>query len=103
MVLNCESMSITLEEVRHVAKLARLELDEAEVLTLQGDLNALLGHFSDIQSIDTAGLEPLSHAIPMRNVWVEDMPAKGLDRAEALRSSALTKAGLFVVPTILED
>jgi aspartyl/glutamyl-tRNA(Asn/Gln) amidotransferase C subunit len=95
-------MSISLDEVRHVARLARLELEESEMLALQGELNALLGHFADIQAID-AGVEPQSHAVALQNVYSEDMVRHGLDRSEALRNSALTKAGLFVVPTIIED
>ncbi len=96
-------MSISLKEVRHVARLARLELDEAEVLALQGELNALLGHFADIQAIDASGIEPQSHAIALRNVWAEDAARLGLSRQDALKNSAMTKAGLFVVPTIIED
>ena len=96
-------MSISLEEVRHVARLARLELEEAEMLSLQGELNALLGHFADIQSIDTTGVEPKSHAVAVQNVWSEDVPGSVLPREEALRNGAVTKAGLFVVPMIIEE
>ena len=53
-------MSITLDEVRHVARLARLQLDETEILSLQSELNGLLGHFADIQGIDTRGILPAS-------------------------------------------
>ncbi len=96
-------MSITLDEVRHVAKLARLELDESEMLSLQGELNALLGHFSDIQAIDVKGIQPTSHAVSMQNVWALDAIGPTLSREQALRNSAMTKAGLFVVPQIIED
>ncbi|MCC7231081.1 MAG: Asp-tRNA(Asn)/Glu-tRNA(Gln) amidotransferase subunit GatC [Fimbriimonadaceae bacterium] len=96
-------MSITLEEVRHVAKLARLELDESEILSLQGELNALLGHFSDIQGIDVGNIVPTSHAVSLQNVWANDAVGPVLHRDDALRNSALTKAGLFVVPQIIED
>jgi aspartyl/glutamyl-tRNA(Asn/Gln) amidotransferase C subunit len=96
-------MLISLDEVRHVARLARLELDEAEVMALQGELSALLGHFADIQDIDTTSIEPQSHAISLQNVWSIDEVRPGLYREQALRNSALTKAGLFVVPTIIED
>ncbi len=95
-------MSISLDEVRHVARLARLELDETEMLSLQGELNALLGHFADIQLVDTDGIEPASHAVAVQNVWAEDMPYLGLPRAEALRNAPVSKAGLFVVPMIIE-
>ncbi len=96
-------MSISLDEVRHVARLARLELDEAEILALQGELNSLLGHFVDIQGLQVVGLAPKSQAVAIRNVWEEDDPEFGLAREEALRNAPLSKAGLFVVPTIIED
>ena len=96
-------MSITLDEVRHVAKLARLELDEAEMLSLQGELNALLGHFGDIQDVDTTGIEPASHAVAVQNVWAEDIPFASLPRDKALRNASFSRAGLFVVPMIIED
>ena len=96
-------MSISLDEVRHVARLARLELDEVELVAFQGELNALLGHFQDIQGIDVAGLRPKPHAVALTNVWGEDEPAFGISRDEALRNGAVTRAGLFIVPTIIEE
>jgi aspartyl-tRNA(Asn)/glutamyl-tRNA(Gln) amidotransferase subunit C len=96
-------MSISLDEVRHVARLARLDLDDAEIMSLQGELNALLGHFADIEVIDTSGIEPRSHAVVMQNVWALDEPVFGLPREAALRNAPLSRAGLFVVPQIIED
>lgn len=96
-------MSISLDEVRHVARLARLQLDEAEILALQGELNALLGHFADIQEIRVRGVEAQSHAVAVQNVWSEDMLEECLPRELAMRNSPVSKAGLFVVPTIIED
>jgi aspartyl-tRNA(Asn)/glutamyl-tRNA(Gln) amidotransferase subunit C len=96
-------MSISLEEVRHVAKLARLELDETEMLSLQGELNALLGHFGDIQMIETTGASPKSHAVSLHNVWSEDATGPTLPRERALANAPSSKAGLFLVPAIIED
>jgi aspartyl-tRNA(Asn)/glutamyl-tRNA(Gln) amidotransferase subunit C len=96
-------MSISLDEVRHVARLARLQLDETEMLSLQGELNALLGHFADIQAIHTAGIRPTSHAVVVQNVWAEDLPLQSIPRPEALRNARVSKAGLFVVPMIIEE
>jgi aspartyl-tRNA(Asn)/glutamyl-tRNA(Gln) amidotransferase subunit C len=96
-------MSISLDEVRHVARLARLDLDEAEMMSLQGRLNSLLGHFADIQQIDVSNVQPFSHAVSLKNVWAEDVPGKTLTREQALKNTALQRAGLFVVPVILED
>jgi aspartyl-tRNA(Asn)/glutamyl-tRNA(Gln) amidotransferase subunit C len=96
-------MSISLDEVRHVARLARLELDDSEVQEFQKELNALLGHFSDIRGIDVADIEPQSHAVALQNVWGEDETWPGISRDAALRNAKMTKAGLFVVPAIIED
>lgn len=96
-------MSISLDEVRHVARLARLELDEAELVAFQGELNSLLGHFNDIQGIDVHGLLPKPHAVSLSNVWSNDEAAMSLKREDALRNSAVTRAGLFIVPTIIEE
>ena len=95
-------MSISLDEVRHVARLARLALDETEILSFQGELNALLGHFEDIQVIEGSGIEPKSHAVAIQNVWSEDIPGRTLLRNQAFSSAPLTRAGLFVVPMIIE-
>ena len=94
-------MSISIDEVRHVAQLARLELDELEILALQGELNALLGHFADIQGLNVAGIS--TRAAPIRNAWGDDEVELGLAHEEALRNAPVSKAGLFVVPTIIED
>lgn len=96
-------MSISIDEVRHVARLARLELDETEMLSLQSELNALLVHFSDIRSLDVSSFEPIAHASALWNVWAEDEPGATLPREAALRNAPMSKAGLFVVPMILEE
>jgi aspartyl-tRNA(Asn)/glutamyl-tRNA(Gln) amidotransferase subunit C len=96
-------MSISLDEVRHVAKLARLDLDEAEVMSLQSELNALLGHFADIQSLTLSGLDPVMHASALTNVWAEDEYRPSLKRDVALKNAPISKAGLFLVPMIIED
>ncbi len=95
-------MSISLDEVRHVARLARLELDDQEILLLQSELNSLLGHFSDLMDVEVDGIEPQSHANVMFNVLAEDNIAECLSRDEALANSPRSRAGLFVVPNILE-
>lgn len=96
-------MSISLDEVRHVAKLARLELDEAELMAFQGELNALLGHFQDIEEIDVAGVAPKPHAVALQNVWTDDVAGRPIHRDDALRNAPASKAGLFIVPAIIEE
>lgn len=96
-------MSISLDEVRHVAKLARLDLDETEVMSLQSELNALLGHFADIQGFDIAGHDPKMHASTMKNVFADDEAHTSFRRDVALKNAPVSKAGLFLVPMIIED
>lgn len=86
-----------------MARLARLQLAEPEIMSLQGELNALLGHFSDIANVNVEGMEPLSHPVPIKNVWADDEAGSVLPRENAVRNSALHRAGLFVVPQIIED
>lgn len=97
------TMPITLDEVRHVARLARLELDEAELLAFQGELNALLGHFQDLQGVDVTGVEPRLHPVAFANAFSDDEPEFGLSRDDAMSNAAVTRAGLFIVPTIIEE
>ncbi len=96
-------MAISLDEVRHVAKLARLDLDEPEIMSLQTELNALIGHFADIQSVDFSGVTPKLHASSLKNVWAEDVPGTSFKREQALKNAPMSKAGLFLVPAIIED
>lgn len=96
-------MPISLDEVRHVAKLARLNLEEVEMLALQGELNALLGHFADIQDVDTSGVDPHASVIQVQNVWADDEVIEPYAQERMIRNAPVSRAGLFVVPTIIED
>ena len=96
-------MSISLEEVRHVASLARLELDDKELMELQGELNSLLGHFQDIQDVDVSQAALKPQAAALNNVWADDVMRESLHREEALRNAPVSKAGIFIVPTIIEE
>lgn len=96
-------MAISYDEVQHVARLARLELSESELLTFQSELNALLGHFSDLNEINVDGITPKPHAVSLMNVWAEDIVEMGLRREVAMQMAPRSRAGLFVVPTIIEE
>ena len=96
-------MPISMEEVKHVARLARLELSDVELAEFQGELNALLGHFQDIENVDVGGVDPRPHAVALTNVWAEDVTAPCLPRDEAMRNAPSSKAGVFIVPTIIEE
>ncbi len=75
-------MSLSEQEVRHVAMLARLALTDDEVTSLQGDLNSILGHIDSIQQLDLASVPPTAHAIPVFNVTRDDVVVPGLSRED---------------------
>jgi aspartyl-tRNA(Asn)/glutamyl-tRNA(Gln) amidotransferase subunit C len=95
-------MRLTPEEVDHVALLARLKLapEERERFTTQ--LNSILEHFEQLQQIDTTGVPPMSHAVPMSNVLREDEPAASLSPEEALRNAPDQDRDCFRVPRVIE-
>jgi aspartyl-tRNA synthetase len=93
---------ITLERVKHVAKLARLRMTEEEAVSYQKDLNDILGYVETLSELDTENVEPMSHVLEMRNVWREDKPAKP-DKREAILSNAPVRDGdYYKVPRIIE-
>jgi aspartyl-tRNA(Asn)/glutamyl-tRNA(Gln) amidotransferase subunit C len=53
--------------------------------------------------VDVSGIEPVSHAVSLQNVWADDQAWESLPRDKALRNASLSRAGMFVVPQIIED
>lgn len=94
-------MSLSEAEVRHVALLARLALDDRQVETLRTELNSILGHIDTIQRLDLEGVEPTAHAIPLVNVTRPDVVRPGLDRESALLNAPEAEDGAFVIPRIV--
>ncbi|MGO8761321.1 MAG: Asp-tRNA(Asn)/Glu-tRNA(Gln) amidotransferase subunit GatC [Desulfobaccales bacterium] len=94
-------MALTREEVLHVAKLARLSLrpEEMEVFTRQ--LNDILAYVEKLQELDTEGVPPLAHVIPMFNIFREDVVKEGLARDTALENAPAREEGAFVVPRVI--
>ena len=93
---------ISKKEVKHVAKLARLRLDDSESRSIQKDLNAVLAHFETLQDLDTENVRPMSHVLQMKNVWREDKPAKARESDRLLSNAPEREDDLFKVPKILE-
>jgi len=94
---------ISLDEVRHVARLARLELTEDEIATLQGELSALLDHVDKVRRLDTADIPPTAHPLPLENVLRPDEVQPCLDRDVVLAAAPAVESGRFLVPSILGD
>ena len=100
------SPSLTPEQVRWIAHLARLSLTDAELETMTRQLGAIVGYVAQLQSAATDGVEPLAHALPVSNVFREDEPAASLPVGEALANAPDRKSArgeqFFGVPAVLE-
>jgi aspartyl-tRNA(Asn)/glutamyl-tRNA(Gln) amidotransferase subunit C len=87
------------KQVLHVAKLARLRLDEAEVETMAGELSGILGHVDRISGLDLEGVEPTSHVVALENVFRADVPWQSLPPEVALAPAPEPFEGAFRVPS----
>jgi aspartyl-tRNA(Asn)/glutamyl-tRNA(Gln) amidotransferase subunit C len=92
-----------LEEVQKVAKLARLELGDADLAAFAGQLTAILHHIDQLKPLDTEGVEPLAHPLPLRNVFRADEPRPSLSPDEALANAPARTGDFFAVPAVLES
>ncbi len=94
---------ISRDDVVHVARLARLDLTEEELDRFTGQLAAVLEHAADVASLDTAGVPPTAHPLPLTNVLRDDVPEPSLDREEVLGQAPAAEDGRFRVPRILGE
>jgi aspartyl-tRNA(Asn)/glutamyl-tRNA(Gln) amidotransferase subunit C len=89
-------------DIEKVARLARLELSEQEKTTLGSQLDQILTYVELLNGVDTSGVEPTSHAIPLQNVFREDETRPSLPREEVLGVAPEQEDGHFKVPRIIE-
>ena len=92
---------ISLDQVRHVAKLARLALREDQLVKIAPQLGAILGYIEQINKIDKSGVEPMAHALPLHNVLREDVVEPSLPLEEVLKNAPETDGRFFRVPKII--
>lgn len=90
-------------DVAHVARLARLDLSEGELERYATQLAGVLDWAADVAALDTAGVPPTAHPMPVRNVLRQDVPVPGLPRDEVLSQAPETEDGQFRVPRILGE
>src|SRR5437773_3201140 len=94
---------ITLAEVEQVARLARLSLTSEEKERMRRELDAILGYIDKLRALDTEGVEPTSHAVPMTNVMRDDDPRPSLPLADMLANAPDPHGDFFRVPKIIEE
>lgn len=94
-------MALTREEVLHVAQLARLSLNPEEIETFTRQLNDILAYVAKLQEVDTQGVPPLAHVIPLANAFREDEVRPGLAQDDSLANAPERGEGAFVVPRVI--
>ena len=94
---------ISREDIERTAILARLSLDEEEVRAMTRDLGRILEHADQLQQLDTTGIEPTAHAIPLDTPMREDVPEPAMDPELALQNAPRREGSAFVVPKVLEE
>jgi aspartyl-tRNA(Asn)/glutamyl-tRNA(Gln) amidotransferase subunit C len=95
-------MKLTLEEVEHIAELARLRLSDDEKARYGEQLSDILEYATRLQAVDTSGISPTSSVLPARSVLRSDEPRPGLSLQDALRNAPDTEKDQFRVPPVLE-
>ena len=95
-------MQLTPEEVDHIALLARLDLSPAERERAARELSQILDHFQQLSELDTEGVEPTRHVLPVVNVLRADEVRPSLPREAALQNAPEQAGGMFQVPRVVE-
>ncbi len=95
--------AITRDEVAHLARLARLDLPEADLTHYAEQLDVILGAVAMVSEVAADDVPATSHPVPMTNVFRDDVIRPGLDRDEVLAAAPAAEDGRFRVPRILDE
>ncbi len=96
-------MKITTEMVDYISVLSRLKLPEQEKQRMTGELEQILAYMDVLNTLDTTGVEPMSHVFPIRNVMREDEVEASFDRAELLKNAPQADQEAFLVPRAVDQ
>ncbi len=94
-------MTLSNEEVRHIAQLARLQLKPEEVGPIARQMNDILSYMDQLNTLDTRGVEPTSHALQLSNAFREDQVQPSLPLEESLAIAPEQGRSAFVVPKVI--
>jgi aspartyl-tRNA(Asn)/glutamyl-tRNA(Gln) amidotransferase subunit C len=96
-------MPLTLQDVEHIAELARLNLTPEEKALYKDQLSAILDYFTQLQALDTSQIPPTSSVLPLQSILRPDEPRPGLTLEELLRNAPQVEGAQFRVPPILDQ
>ncbi len=95
-------MEMTVTDVEYVARLARLELSLKEKELFAGQMGAILGYVEKLKGLNTDGIVPTSHAVPMENSFREDIASPSIGLEKALANAPDRAGSFFAVPKVIE-
>jgi aspartyl-tRNA(Asn)/glutamyl-tRNA(Gln) amidotransferase subunit C len=96
-------MSVSIDEVKYIANLAKLNFDEKELEGFTNQFNEILSFFEKLNELNTENVEPLSHPIPNENVFREDTLVQSIECKDALKNSPNSTDEFFVVPKVISQ
>ncbi len=94
-------MSVSLEDVRHLAELSQIRLNRTELTSLASDIDRIVGYIDQLDELDTAGVEPTFQLTGLENVWRTDEVKPQLERRELLQLAPDSEDGQVKVPKVL--
>jgi aspartyl-tRNA(Asn)/glutamyl-tRNA(Gln) amidotransferase subunit C len=95
-------MPVTKDDVRKVAQLARLSFSPDEERLMVDELNRMLAYVNALDALDTTGVSPTAHVLPLENAFRTDVLGQSLSQKEALANAPLSGQGHFRVPRVIE-
>ena len=101
--IDMDKQKITVEQVKTVAKLARLNLNDAEISQFSAQLSDILQYIEKLNQLDTAGIEPLAHCLPVSNCLRDDIIKPSLGTEKTLSNAPDSDGQFFIVPKILDE
>jgi len=96
-------MSLNETDVRWVSHLGRIHLTDQEVSKFAGQLGAILEHVKEFDALDLKDVEPMAHALDMKNVFREDLVRPSLPREEALANAPRSDGEFYIVPKVIQE
>ena len=100
--LEGDNMKVTEKDVKYIAQLSRLAVADSEMQKFTEQFNQILNYADILQKINTEGVEPTAHVLPINNVLREDVALPGVSNAEALKNAPAVHNGGFKVPRVIE-
>ena len=96
-----DHQKLTLQDAKHVARLARLALDEQQLARLTPQLESILEYVAKIGEVDVSGVQPMAHALPLANVLRDDVVEPSLPIDKVLQNAPETDGPFFKVPKVI--